>query len=124
MLVSQRALHASRKESTTRAQSFLDIIGPEVRAMLAVTFSTRSALVICPSFREIPYRPEIRPPRGVNIGAYLLPVKSLQEFLEVIPSVMGTWGSLWVILHGKNREISVPNPFDGVVIEVKVGDFE
>src|SRR5262249_43669165 len=40
------SLTASRKLSTTRAQSFLLIIGPAVRAICAVTFSTRSALVI------------------------------------------------------------------------------
>src|SRR5207302_4684236 len=42
------ALTASRKESTTRAQSFLEIKGPAVRAICAVTFSTRSAFVIRP----------------------------------------------------------------------------
>src|SRR6266516_2504856 len=42
------ALTASRKESTTRAQSFLEMRGPAVRAICAVTFSTRSAFVIHP----------------------------------------------------------------------------
>src|SRR6202041_1171169 len=39
-------LIASRNESTTRAQSFLEIIGPAVRAIWVVTCSTRSALVM------------------------------------------------------------------------------
>src|SRR3954468_4206729 len=39
---------ASRNASTTRAQSFFEIIGPAVLAMEAVTCSTRSALVIHP----------------------------------------------------------------------------
>src|SRR4051812_27161089 len=39
---------ASRKASTTRAQSFLEIIGPAVLAIEAVTCSTRSALVMRP----------------------------------------------------------------------------
>jgi hypothetical protein len=39
---------ASRKASTTRAQSYLEIIGPAVRAIEAVTCSTRSALVMHP----------------------------------------------------------------------------
>src|SRR4026207_391848 len=39
---------ASRKASTTRAQSFFEIIGPAVRAIEAVTCSTRSALVMRP----------------------------------------------------------------------------
>src|SRR3954465_1585691 len=42
------SLTASRKASTTRAQSFLEIIGPAVFAMEAVTCSTRSALVMHP----------------------------------------------------------------------------
>src|SRR3954466_9538035 len=36
----------SRKASTTRAQSFLEIIGPAVREIWAVTRSTRSAFVM------------------------------------------------------------------------------
>src|SRR5258708_25145723 len=40
------AFTASRKESTTRAQSFFEMRGPAVRAICAVTFSTRSAFVI------------------------------------------------------------------------------
>src|SRR6266540_4818475 len=48
------AFTASRNESTTRAQSFLEMRGPAVRAICAVTFSTRSAFVIgppCQGFR-------------------------------------------------------------------------
>src|SRR6187549_2993695 len=40
------SLIASRNESTTRAQSFLEIIGPAVCEICAVTRSTRSAFVI------------------------------------------------------------------------------
>src|SRR5687768_13678526 len=40
------SLIASRKESTTRAQSFLEIIGPAVCEICAVTRSTKSAFVI------------------------------------------------------------------------------
>src|SRR4029077_15627026 len=40
------SLIASRKASTTRAQSFFEIIGPAVREIWVVTRSTRSALVI------------------------------------------------------------------------------
>src|SRR5438093_1107138 len=42
------AFTASRNESTTRAQSFFEMRGPAVRAICAVTFSTRSAFVIRP----------------------------------------------------------------------------
>ena len=42
------SLIASRNKSTTRAQSFFEIIGPAVRAIEAVTCSTRSALVMRP----------------------------------------------------------------------------
>ena len=52
-----------------------------------------------------------------------MPVKSLQEFREVIPSVVRARSGLRMILYRKNWQISVSNPFDGVVIEVKVGDF-
>src|SRR5262249_981019 len=40
------SLIESRNASTTRAQSFFEIIGPAVREIWAVTLSTRSALVI------------------------------------------------------------------------------
>ena len=53
-----------------------------------------------------------------------MPVKSLQEFLEVIASVVRPRSRFRVILYCKNRQFSVANPFNGVVIEVKVGDFE
>src|SRR5256714_5186797 len=72
------AFTASRNESTTRAQSFLEIRGPAVRAICAVTFSTRSAFVIRP-----PCRAQGQSRRGANIRAYLLCVKSLEELLEV-----------------------------------------
>ncbi len=40
------SLMASKKASTTRAQSFFEIIGPAVREICSVTLSTRSALVM------------------------------------------------------------------------------
>src|SRR6185295_11939743 len=45
------AFTASRNASTTLAQSFFEIIGPAVRAIVAVTFSTRSAFVMHPPDR-------------------------------------------------------------------------
>jgi hypothetical protein len=42
------SLIASRKASTTRAQSFFEMVGPAVRAIDAVTSSTKSAFVILP----------------------------------------------------------------------------
>ena len=42
------SLTASKNASTTRAQSFLEIMGPAVLAIEAVTCSTRSALVMRP----------------------------------------------------------------------------
>ena len=53
-----------------------------------------------------------------------MPVKSLQEFLEVIPGVVRPWSGLRMILYCKNRQFPVPDAFYGVVIEVKVGDFQ
>src|SRR2546429_78095 len=71
------ALTASRKESTTRAQSFLEIKGPAVRAICAVTFSSTPALVIHP-----PLRAQGQSRRDANIRAYPLGVQSLEEMFE------------------------------------------
>src|SRR5205807_4234888 len=113
------AFTASRKESTTRAQSFLEIRGPAVRAICAVTFSTRSAFVIRP-----PCRAQGQSRRGANIRAYLLCVKSLEELLEVPLGIVGTGRSLRVVLHRENRVLPVLHPFDGAIVEVKVGDLK
>src|SRR3989441_8330088 len=72
------ALTASRKESTTRAQSFLEMRGPAVRAICAVTFSTRAAFVIHP-----PLTAPRQSRRRANIQAYLLCVQSLEELFEL-----------------------------------------
>src|SRR5438105_11808134 len=113
------AFTASRNESTTRAQSFLEIRGPAVRAICAVTFSTRSAFVILP-----PCRAQGQSRRGANIRAYLLCVKSLEELFEVPLGVMGARRSLRVVLHRENRVLPMLHPFDGAVVEVKVGDLK
>ncbi len=76
---------ASRKESTTRAQSFFEIIGPAVRAICVVTCSTRSALVIGRPQRKtlrrnrtvVPRGPPRPRARGSKLWRYLLRVKSL-----------------------------------------------
>src|SRR5713226_4921689 len=100
------AFTASRKESTTRAQSFLEIRGPAVRAICAVTFSTRSAFVIRP-----PRRAQGHSRRGANIRAYLLCVKSLEELLEVALGVVRPGGRLGMVLHGKDRVFAMLHPF-------------
>src|SRR5206468_6662662 len=96
------ALTASRNESTTRAQSFLEIRGPAVRAICAVTFSTRSAFVI-----QSPLKGPRAVKTGANIRAYLLCVKSLEELLEVPLGVMGSGRGLGMVLHGENRPLPV-----------------
>ena len=52
-----------------------------------------------------------------------MPVKSLQEFLEVFTGIVRPRSGLRMILYCKNRQFAVPNAFNGVVIEVKVGYF-
>jgi hypothetical protein len=37
---------------------------------------------------------------------------------------MGARRGLGMVLHGKNRVFPVPDPFDGPVVEVKVGDLK
>src|SRR2546427_3433093 len=113
------AFTASRKESTTRAQSFLEIRGPAVSAICAVTFSTRSAFVIRP-----PCRAQGPSRRGANIRAYLLCVKSLEELLEVSLGVVRTRRGLRVVLHGENRVLPMLHSFDRAVVEVKVRDLK
>src|SRR5689334_22916813 len=113
------ALTASKNESTTRAQSFLEIRGPAVRAICAVTFSTRSAFVI-----QSPLKGPRAVKTGANIRAYLLCVKSLEELLKVPLGVVRPRGSLGVVLHRENGPLPVAHTFDGAVIEVKVRDLE
>src|SRR5437879_4136617 len=113
------ALTASRNASTTRAQSFLEMRGPAVRAICAVTFSTRSAFVIgppCQGFRVAK--------AGGNIRAYLLTVKSLEELLEVLLGVVRARRCLRMVLDGDDRVLAVPDPFHGAVIEVEVRDLQ
>src|SRR5205807_10184059 len=108
------AFTASRNESTTRAQSFLEMRGPAVRAICAVTFSTRSAFVIRPPCRALRGTKS-----GGNIRAYLLTVKSLEELLKMSPRVVGSGRGLGVVLNRENGVFPVPHPFDRAVIEVK-----
>src|SRR5207302_8273079 len=113
------AFTASRKESTTRAQSFFEMRGPAVRAICAVTFSTRSAFVIGPPRTSAGMQKS-----GAMIRAYLFSVKSLKELLKVPLRVMWARGRLGVVLDGENRVLLVLDAFDGPVVEVKVGDLK
>src|SRR2546429_7579406 len=78
------SLTASRNASTTRAQSFLEIIGPAVLAIEAVTCSTRSALVM-------------RPPDGLQAAERRAPYRPL---LEVKGCVSRGWGGGGVFRAG------------------------
>ena len=51
-------------------------------------------------------------------------VKSLDELLEVLPSVVGARRGLRMVLNSENRVLAVLHPFDGPVVEVKVGDLK
>ena len=52
--------------------------------------------------------PQGREDRAVNIGAYLLTVKSLDELVEVFPGVVRTGRGLGMVLHGEKGKASMP----------------
>ena len=52
--------------------------------------------------------------------AYLLRVKRLDEFGEVLTGVVGPGRGLRMVLHSENRQFFVPNTFDGAIIEVNM----
>ena len=54
------------------------------------------------------------------ISAYLLTVKSLDEFGEVVPGIVRPWRGLWMVLNAEHRQFYVPHSFYGVIIEVTV----
>ena len=47
-------------------------------------------------------------------------VKSLDELAEVASRVVGARRGLWMVLNPENRQLAVPDAFDGAIIEVKV----
>ena len=125
------------KASTTRAQSFFEIIGPAVREIWAVTRSTRSALVI-----EMPRCADARGDGGDQtelIAVNSLCVKSL-DHLSPQPARRGNGpfpgtrrtaagrragrGRLRMVLDGKDRHVPVPQPLDRPVVQVHVGHLE
>ena len=48
-------------------------------------------------------------------------VKGLEKLSEVRSGIMGAWRCLRMVLNAEKWEVSVPESFYGVVIEVKVG---
>src|SRR5688572_27399661 len=125
---------ASRNASTTRAQSFFEIIGPAVRAIEAVTCSTRSALVMHPPggsrMGGRPQAPRARSyeltcclSRAWGLGARGAP-KQGEKLGEVRVCVVRPRSRLRMVLHGEKRKLQMPHPFDGAVIEVDVRDLE
>ena len=61
---------------------------------------------------------------GAILRAYLLTVKSLEEFTEVPLSVMWPGRSLRMVLDSENRGLPVTYSFDCAIIEVKVRDLK
>jgi len=53
-----------------------------------------------------------------------LTVKTLDELTEVSSRIVGARRGLWMVLDRENGELSVPNAFDGAIIEVKVRDLK
>src|SRR5258708_5503742 len=45
------------------------------------------------------------------------------ELIEEIERIMGSWGSLRMILHAEDRMRAVPEAFQRLIVQVHVGDF-
>lgn len=58
------------------------------------------------------------------ISRYLLSVKGLDEFAEVVPSVVRSRRGLRMVLHTERGEVLVPYTFHRVIIEVTVCDLK
>src|SRR6476469_3217777 len=121
------SLMASRKASTTRAQSFFEIIGPAVFAIWAVTCSTRSALVIRNLGLAIAEWPIVRRKYDVNrcvSSVWLVRgaagADGLQELAEERPRVVRARGGLRMVLDREDRELPMHEPLHRSVVQVHV----
>jgi len=47
-----------------------------------------------------------------------------REFAEEVAGVVGAWGGFRVVLDGEDRGVAVAEAFDGLVIEIDVGDLD
>src|SRR5512140_3817477 len=119
------SLMASRKASTTRAQSFFEIIGPAVFEIWAVTCSTRSALVIRNLGLAIAEWPIVRRKYDVNrcvSSVWLIRgpagADGLQELAEQRPGVVGARSGLRVVLDREDRKLPMHEPLHGSVVQV------
>jgi len=48
----------------------------------------------------------------------------LYKFTKEILSIVRTWRGLWVILHGKDGQVLMPHPFQGLIVEVPLSEFD
>ena len=114
---------------------FLEIMGPAVRAMEAVTCSTRSAFVMRSPWRVSCPARSLAARLHETLRAYTLTVKGLahpggltrQSFARIRQSgvsVMRSWGGFRVVLDGKDRKCFVPNAFHRSVVEIDVSDLQ
>src|SRR5581483_7277588 len=125
----------SRNASTTRAQSFLEIIGPAVREIWAVTFSTRSALVIRNASGSGARQPGTLTELS-DVNSYVSRVwltcpgcigvrpHRFHEVVEQRTRVVRTRSRFGVILHGEDWLLAVPQPFDRPVVQIDVSHGE
>ena len=51
------------------------------------------------------------------------PFHELDEHFKEIVRIVRSWRSIWMILHRKNRVCFVSHAFQGVIIEIDVGQF-
>jgi hypothetical protein len=126
------SLTDSRNASTTRAQSFFEIMGPAVRAIEAVTFSTRSALVMHPPpGSQTDGRPNGH--HGADDTSLVLvcqdfestgaePVlEKIHEFAKVGIGVVRSRSRLRVVLYGENGQLGMPQTLYCPVVQVEMG---
>src|SRR6478672_8817420 len=122
----------SRNASTTRAQSFLEIIGPAVREIWAVTLSTRSALVIRnASFsgaRRVGTHTELS-----DVNSYVSRVwatssgvrtNRFEELVEQRAGIVRAGSGLRMVLDREDGLGAVPESLHGAVVQVHVRDLE
>ena len=47
-----------------------------------------------------------------------------REFAEEVAGVVGSGGGFWVVLDGEDWGVAVAEAFDGLVVEIDVGDLD
>jgi len=83
-------------------------------------FAAGTALRSFQPTRDTSYRKLIQP--GTTALSVLK--EHLAKLAEQVMAVVRAGRGFGVILHGKRRVIFVPDAFDGLIVEIHVGDFD